>query len=67
MGPGNLETEYHLSDGWRARHVLKKEPFIWSWDMFGDGQMIIQLDRDVPWLKRYFTKLLFGSVWTAFT
>ncbi len=39
-------------------------PSVWSFDILGEGSLVIHAPSPIPWRVRFLTRLLLGSVWT---
>jgi hypothetical protein len=58
-----FETTYVKENGWHVQHILHKEQPIWQCDLFGDGEIILEMDKDISGWRRFWTKFFFGSSW----
>lgn len=39
----------------------------WVWDVFGSGELLVTMSRDVSWLMRLRARIFLGSKWTRCT
>lgn len=51
-----------------GEHSLSLDPIAfpptkWTWDVFGGGELIVLMSRDISWLFRLRSRILMGSKW----
>lgn len=58
-----IKTYRQYEQGWAGQYIVQKSKPKWLFDMYGDNQIVFELDIHVPWWKRWITAIFLGSSW----
>jgi hypothetical protein len=58
-----IRTYIDSDEGWHSRFIIKKPKPLWLMDLFGNGDILLELDREVSRWNRCWMAFIFKTKW----